>query len=258
MISDTSRKEMDFSVNHGRMHCIVQGEGDPIVLLHGALGIGSAHFREQIDEFAMSYQVIVPDLLGYGKSGRRDYFDEHFHQRDAEDVVDLVKQIGLSRIHLCGFSDGAIVAMLVACKQIDLIRSLVVIGAQQTAFDEQSMETVRGWVPVDRLSKGFQEALARSHGDPYWRQLVAEYVDAAERICQSGGKVVDDCLANITCPTLIVHGGKDPWGNLVNVENLNKSIIRSELAIFPDAGHEVQREQPEVFNARVLKFLSSY
>lgn len=50
---------------------MIQGEGDPLVLLHGALGTGTAHFREQIDEFALSHQVITPDFLGYGKSGRR-------------------------------------------------------------------------------------------------------------------------------------------------------------------------------------------
>ena len=97
---------------------MIQGEGDPLVLLHGALGTGTAHFREQIDEFALSHQVIAPDFLGYGKSGRRAALDEYFYQRDAEDVVELVQHLGFSQVHLCGFSDGAVVAMIVAGRYV--------------------------------------------------------------------------------------------------------------------------------------------
>ena len=113
-MDDIGGREIDVQVKHGRMRCMVQGEGDPLVLLHGALGTGEAHFRGQIDEFARRYRVIAPDLLGYGKSGRRDSFDADFHSRDADDVAALVERLGLPGIHLCGFSDGAIVAMMVA------------------------------------------------------------------------------------------------------------------------------------------------
>ena len=227
------------------------------MLLHGALGTGPAHFREQIEEFSQSYQVIVPDLLGYGKSGRRDSFDERFHQRDAEDVIALVQHLGLSSIHLCGFSDGAIVAMITAGKYGEYIRSLVVIGGQ-TELDEQTMEITRDWAPGDRLPTGFQEALARSHGDPYWRQLVTDYVDTVERLFNNGGDFVGEYLSQIACPTLIVQGENDPWVNPTHSRRLSESILGSELELFPEAGHEVQRDQPKAFNARMLRFLSSY
>ena len=227
------------------------------MLLHGALGTGTAHFREQIDEFSLEYQVIGPDMLGYGKSGRRDFFDEHFHQRDAEDVLALVRHLGLPRVHLCGFSDGAIVAMMVAGRYGDWVRSLVLIGGQ-TVLDEQTMETTREWSPGDRLPMGFQEALARSHGDPYWRELVAEYVDAVECLYQSGGDIVRDCLAGIACQTLIIQGASDPWVNPEHGKRLHESISTSELEMFTGAGHEVQREQPRAFNDCVLSFLSAH
>jgi pimeloyl-ACP methyl ester carboxylesterase len=106
------------------------------------------------------------------------------------------------------------------------------------------------------LPTGFQEALARSHGDPYWRQLVTEYVDAVERIYQNGGEVVGDYLAVIACPTLIIQGENYPWVNPIHGKRLHESIPGSELEMFPGAGHEVQRDQPEAFNERVLRFLS--
>ena len=255
-MDDIGGREIDVQVKHGRMRCMVQGEGDPLVLLHGALGTGEAHFRGQIGEFARRYRVIAPDFLGYGKSGRRDFFDADFHRRDAEDVAALVERLGLPGIHLCGFSDGAIVAMMVAGTYGELVRSLVLIGGQ-AVFDEESMETVRQWAYPDRLPAGFQDALARSHGDPYWREMVTDYVNAAERLYARGGEVASHLLPGISCPTLVIQGEDDPWVRPIHAETLRDSIPGSVLELFPGAGHEVQRDRPEEFNARVLRFLSS-
>ena len=226
------------------------------MLLHGALGTGVAHFREQIDEFAPTYQVIVPDFLGYGKSGRRASLDEYFYQRDAEDVVALVQHLGLPPVHLCGFSDGAVVAMIVAGQYGAYVRSLVLIGGQ-AVLDDQSMVETRKLCPAEQLPVGLQRALARSHGDTYWRQLVAEYVDVLERLYLKGGDIAGDYVAGIACPTLIIQGESDPWVNPIHAHALHSSIQGSELELFPGTGHEVQREKPEAFNPRVLRFLSS-
>jgi pimeloyl-ACP methyl ester carboxylesterase len=147
--------------------------------------------------------------------------------------------------------------MITAGKYGEYIRSLVVIGGQ-TELDEQTMEITRDWAPGDRLPTGFQEALARSHGDPYWRQLVTDYVDTVERLFNNGGDFVGEYLSQIACPTLIVQGENDPWVNPTHSRRLSESILGSELELFPEAGHEVQRDQPKAFNARMLRFLSSY
>ena len=68
MQSDVARREIDVPATHGRLHCTIQGKGEPLVFLHGALGTGLAHFRDQLDELASRYQVVAPDFLGYGKS----------------------------------------------------------------------------------------------------------------------------------------------------------------------------------------------
>ena len=250
------RREVDLPAKHGRLHCVIQGEGDPLVLLHGALGTGLAHFRGQIDEFALSYQVLVPDFLGYGQSDHRASLDEDFYQRDAEDVVALVQHLGLPPIHLCGFSDGAIIAMMVAGEYGDYIRSLVLIGGQ-AVLDDKAMEETRKLAPPEQLPEGLQRALARSHGDPYWRQLVTGYVNAVEHLYLKGGDIASGYLAGIACPTLIIQGENDPWVDPVHAQTLHSSIRGSELAFFQEIGHEVQRENPEAFNPRLLSFLSS-
>ena len=185
MTDDAAAVEMDVAVRHGRMHCTLHGKGEPLVLLHGALGTGEAHFRRQIDELARGYRLIVLDFLGYGRSGRRDLFDGTFHSRDAEDVIALIEQLGVSPVHLCGFSDGAIVAMVVATRYGEHLRSLTLIGGE-SVLDEKGMAMTREWVPPEQLSPGFQEALARYHGDPYWSEMVTQYVNAFEMLWAAG------------------------------------------------------------------------
>ena len=171
-------------------------------------------------------------------------------------MVALVQHLGLPPIHLCGFSDCAIVAMMVAGEYGACVRSLVLIGGQ-AILDEQAMETIRQWAIADQLPEGFQQALARSHGDPYWRQLLSDFVGAQELLYRKGDDVASEYLPTIACPTLIIQGEKDPWVNPVHAHMLHGSIRGSEVELFPGVGHEVQREEPEAFNRRVLRFLSS-
>ena len=256
MTNDAEGLELDVEVSHGRMHCTLHGRGEPLVLLQGALGTGEAHFRRQIDVLARRYRLIVPDFLGYGRSSRRDYFDEAFHSRDAEDVVALVEHLGVAPVHLCGFSDGAIVAMVLATRNGEMLRSLTLIGGQPQ-LDEKGVSMTRKWIPPEQLAPGFRDALARYHGDPYWSEMVVEYVDAMERLYAAGGDPIGASLQGISCPTLLVHGAYDPWVDVSHAHAMHAAIPGSRLEVVERAGHEVQRDQAEEFNRLLLDFLAS-
>ena len=255
MTSDAAM-ELDVQVKHGLMHCSLHGDGELLVMLHGALGTGEAHFRRQIDDLASRYRVALPDFLGYGRSGRRHVFDAAFHSRDAEDVAALLDHLGERAVHVCGFSDGAVVAMILATRHGERLRSLTLIGGQPV-FDEQGMSMTREWVPPDSLAPGFKDALARYHGDPYWSELVTDYVDALEQLYAAGGDPVGGSLERIACPTLIVQGADDPWVDASHARTLHAAIPGSRLEIFEGAGHEVQRDRAEDFNRVLLDFLES-
>ncbi len=250
------QKEIDVPTPNGRLHCLLKGEGAPLLLLHGALGTGLAHFRRQVDDFATAYRVIVPDFLGYGNSGPRASFGGNFYERDAQDIAALIQHLDLPPVHLCGFSDGAVVAIIVAADYSPLVRSLILLGGQ-AVLDERTLEESRRLVPVENLPERLQEALARYHGDPYWKKLVADYVETMERMCREGGDVAQDRVAMIDCPTLIIQGEEDSWVGVEHAHMLHRLIQRSRLVIHPGVGHEVHREQPEVFNRQVLEFLSA-
>ncbi len=101
------------------------GQGPAVLLLHGN---GEDHhiFDELVDELKSNHTVIAMDSRGHGESAT----PKEYHYDDmANDVVNLIEAIEIEKPTLVGFSDGGIVALLVAMKRSDLLSSLVVCGA---------------------------------------------------------------------------------------------------------------------------------
>lgn len=232
-----------------------RGSGTPLVILHGALGTGTSEFRYQLEPFAARHEVVVPDLFGYGRSAPRTAFSADFYAEDARDVAALIERVVAQPVHLYGFSDGGIIAVLVAAGWPRLVRSLVLESAQ-AYIDEQTMRAVRAWLPLDELPESWRAALARNHGAPYWRLLMLRYIEGQERIFARGGDVCSAALGSLRCPTLLIHGDQDPFVGIEHGHLLHQRIAGSELAIFAGVGHSVHRERVEEFNRLVLDFLA--
>ena len=252
-MNESNRYEAVVDVTNGTMHYLIQGEGPALLFLHGALGTGFGHFRHQIEALSRHYKVIIPDFLGYGESGKREIYDEHFYRRDADDVASLIAKLQLTKVNICGFSDGGIVGMNVAVHYRQLINSLVLIGAQPV-WDEKTIKTIRTWGDVEKLSQGFQDALAKSHGYPYWKDLIKLYVHAAEQVFVNQEFIAPD-MSSIYCPTLVIHGDQDTWGGTESAYVIKEAIAGSTLKIFNGVGHYVQRDKPDEFNKTVMEFL---
>lgn len=231
------------------------GAGSPLVLVHGAMGTGTSEFRYQLEPFAARHDLIVPDVHGYGRSAPRREFDRDFYAADAEDVAALIERLVGGPAHVHGFSDGGIVALLLAARWPGVVRSLVVESAQ-AAIDDQTIGEVRRWLPLDDLPEPWRASLARNHGEPYWRLLMLRYVEGQERIYRRGGDVCTSELDAIRCPTLVVQGESDPYIGPQHAHLLHERIAGSALVTFPGAGHSVHRERIEEFNRLVLDFLA--
>src|SRR3979411_2054923 len=101
----------------------VEGRGDPLGLLHGGMSDSTA-WGMQVPAFAESYQVFGPDRRGHGKTpdveGALTYDDM------AADTVAFLESVVGGPAYLAGWSDGGIVALLVAHGRPDLVRRQVV------------------------------------------------------------------------------------------------------------------------------------
>lgn len=104
------------------------GEGSPMILLHGN---GESHdiFDVLMPELAKDYTVYAVDSRGQGGSAT----PKSYHYADmAQDVVNFITSLSIDHPTLVGYSDGGIIALLVAMKHSELLSSIVICGANLT------------------------------------------------------------------------------------------------------------------------------
>jgi pimeloyl-ACP methyl ester carboxylesterase len=134
---------MKIPSNGTQLHVQSTGSGPPIVLMHGWLG-SSYHWRKVVPLLADRFQVIVPDMRGYGESARPDtgYDGETL----ADDIQGVLEALGLSRPIVVGHDMGALPALLLAARPAVAARGLVYIDEplpgynldRFTAFTDQN------------------------------------------------------------------------------------------------------------------------
>ncbi|MBI1172516.1 alpha/beta fold hydrolase [bacterium] len=241
------------------------GSGPALVLVHGFLG-GSAMWSAQLAAFASSRDVICPDLAGFGKSALLTApatIEAH-----AKDVLDLLDHLGIAEFDLLGHSMGGMVVQEMARLAPDRLRSLVLYGtgplgvlpgrfetiAQSRArFQNEGMADTASRIAATWFLEGEKAAqfdLCRTLGRKVSLQAALASLDAWEAW---DGR---PALAHIRTRTLVLWGSKDrsyPWSQ---PETLWRGIPGADLAVVPNAAHNVHFEKPHLFDTLVRDFIT--
>jgi pimeloyl-ACP methyl ester carboxylesterase len=115
-------------VNGWRMHYIDEGEGDPVVLLHGNPTWGFL-YRDVIDPLIRSgRRVIVPDMIGFGLSEKPSREQAHSLDGHTANLTALMRQLDLKRIALVCHDWGGPTGLSFAMSNPDRIRALIVMS----------------------------------------------------------------------------------------------------------------------------------
>ncbi len=144
------------------------GQGEPIVLLHGG-SLGSFDrprnnanvWAMNIPDLAKRFRVIVPDRIGAGLTDVPKDDSQLSREGDANHVYEFIKALGLKAVHLAGHSAGGGIAMIVALRHPEVVKTLIVVA-------------VGGQVPVPGRSVGrIQEqacvSMAKTDETMAWR-----------------------------------------------------------------------------------------
>jgi pimeloyl-ACP methyl ester carboxylesterase len=226
----------------------VAGQGDALVLLHGGMSDSTA-WGMQVPAFAEAYGVFTPDRRAHGKTpdveGPLTYDDM------AADTAAFLESVVGGPAHLVGWSDGGIVALLVALRHPDLVRRQVLIGANfhheglLDAFhlgDDPDADDVA-------LFKGMYEANAV---DPaHW----PTFFHKSERMWREEPTMTVDDIRRIEVPTLVLVGDDDAIEYDHTVE-LFEALPAGQLAVVPGTSHVLMLEKPALVNQLVLEFLA--
>jgi len=236
------------------------GAGPLVLLMHGYTGTARLDMGLLIDELGADHRVIAPDLRGYGASRPPERsFPDDFYQRDADDMAALLDRLGLGPATVVGFSDGGESALLLAASRPDLVRAVVAIGVCGI-ISQAMVDSVQRWLPVERWEREHPEwraDIVEHHGADQVAPMVEGWMRATTAILAAGGNVALAEAARITCPALLINGDREVGNPVADARRLAERIPAGRLAIVPDSGHSVQRDQPERLVALLREFLGA-
>ncbi len=257
----------------GALHYRVQGEGAPVVALHGSASTG-AQWRSLVGYLEGRFRIYTPDLPGYGASSLAATGGLG---GDAAAIGALVERIG-EPVHLVGHSYGGAVALKLAGRRPEAVRSLTVIepvafhllmggdAADRALFAEAAglaARTLKGVLGRDRVAamRGFIDYW---NGEGAWRRTSAGlrqfFLDCAERVCadfrgvlfEPGGR---EALEAIGCPTLAVMGLDSAPTAMRVTEIVAETLPRAVLRLVPDAGHLAPLTDPHIVDPMIAGHL---
>jgi len=225
---------------------------EAVVLLHHGLG-SIRSWRRQINPLTdAGYDVFLFDRWGYGQSDPRPHFERGFLKQDADEALHLIDQLDLERVHLVGHSDGGTIALLLAAQRPERVLSLVVVAAH--IYYEPKM--LRGLKLIEQsISRPpLASALEREHGgrgQGIARAWVDHWMGADARELS-----IQDLLGEISAPTLVIQGELDEHASPRHAVDIAEGVQHGQLWLIPGARHMPMHEVPELFNQRVLEFLT--
>ena len=242
-------------IRGARLHYEDLGEGQPLLLLPGALGTGQSDFAPQLEALPRrGLRVVAPDPRGYGKSRPPERaFPPDFYQQDVLDAAALMEALGCSTYAVGGWSDGAIDGLLLTLAYPQRVSRLAVWGgnAYVTQEDVELYETTRS---VSDWSRRAAAPMLAMYGDEF-QPLWTRWCDAMQNLLEAGGDLCRGRLGEITCPTYVLHGGRDPLVPLFHARFLHERIAGSRLHVFPEGRHDIHNYYAEAFNDLLVEFL---
>src|SRR5215470_4935531 len=102
---NNAREDEKFDVNGVKIHYIVEGKGEPVVLIHGLYSSAAINWQlpGTVRKLSKNYQVIALDLPGHGDSDKPDNPDAYGLQM-VEDVIRLLDHLKIQKAHIVGYS----------------------------------------------------------------------------------------------------------------------------------------------------------
>lgn len=258
----------------GTMYYEVYGTGTPVLLIHGH-SLDRRMWAGQIDILKDKYQVIVPDMRGYGLSSDPE---EGYQFTYLDDIMDLLDSLHIDKLHVVGLSMGAYVAGDFLGMHPERLLSCMMLGgepckffgpshprsekekAQRRAMIAKARKDVNGFKQKhldELLSECYEDNVERIKPDitkevMEWRAWQALHVPGRVYYGLDAFRQLKKCKPDI--PTLIIYGTKETTKQAEALQYLPNG----KQLFFEECGHMVNLEQPERLNLTLLQWLEEH
>lgn len=215
-----------------------EGKGTPVILLHG-LGGSSDWWRRNVEALAEDHEVVALTLPGFLWLSFADI---------ASVLIRWIESSFTQPVHLVGNSMGGHVAMHVAARRPDLVRSVTLVDATGIPFELKPGLHLEHLV-VPRGAFSFATILARD-------ALVSNPVALALAFARLLRDDARPLMPHLKMPVLLLWGDHDPLVPLAYGRQIAAAIPHAKLVVIPRAGHIPMWENPTAFNHSLRAFLS--
>jgi 3-oxoadipate enol-lactonase len=254
-----------------RIYYEAHGEGEPVILLHGIM-MSTLSWSPFIPELAKRFKLILFDFRDQGQSSRmQDQYSQDIH---VGDVVSLLDELNIPRVHLMGLSYGGQVALRFVLRHQERIKSLSLFNTP-SLITRHLLEIGRAWEAAAELHDGekfFQLAVPFIYSEPFYeghfdflmeRQkmfkslLTQEWFEAFIRLSRSvkGYSVSAEELKTINVPTLLVAADQDIVVSERSMKDIHENIPHCEFIMIPHAGHGAFLERIGEFLTILIGFV---
>ena len=221
------------------------GEGEPLLLLHPGSADARA-FDNIVPTLAQLFTCYLPERRGHGHTP--DVEGAYDFNAVVDDKIAFIETVIQGPVRVFGYSDGAIVAIMLAVKRPDLVSRLV-CGSGVYHHD--------GWLsgviddsetPPDFMTEAYAEV--SPDGKEHYAVVIKKLADAH----RAQPAITNEELQRVLCRTLVILGDDDEV-KLEHALDWYRALPDGELAIVPRTSHALIVEKTELYLSIVADFL---
>jgi pimeloyl-ACP methyl ester carboxylesterase len=260
----------DITTDDGvRLYYEEVGSGQPIVFVHEFAG-DIRSYETQLRYFARRYRCIAFNARGYPPSDVPEDWHQFSQERARDDIRCVLDGLGIAKAHIVGISMGGFAVLHFGFAYPDRAASLVVAGCgygaqpdKRQQFFEESQRTAaqiesRGMAEVSKTYGAGPTRVQLENKDPRgYAEFLAQLAEHSTRGAANTQRGVQgrrpslwdlaDEMKKLDVPTLVATGDEDD--PCLEPGLLMKRLIPSAaLVVFPNTGHALNLEEPDLFN----------
>lgn len=231
----------------GKVWYDAAGSGEPLLMLHPG-GADTRAFGPNTPAMAKQFHVFLPERRGHGHTADIDgplTFDLF-----VDDTIAFLEQVVGGPARIMGYSDGAIVGIMLAVKRPDLVKQLACVAG---------VFNYKGWdAGVIDPSQEPPEFMAESYGEvsPDGKEHFAVVAKKLDEEHLRAPALTPADLQKVSCRTLVMIGDDDEV-TLEHATEWYRALPKGELAIIPGTSHGLLVEKAELCNKILLDFFSN-
>ncbi|MBG6211341.1 pimeloyl-ACP methyl ester carboxylesterase [Labrenzia sp. EL_126] len=237
------------NVNGIDMYHAIYGDADgtPILLIHGGLAHGDI-WAAQVTDLMQDHKVIVADTRGHGRSTNDG--SEYTYARLAADYLALLDQIGVDRVHLVGWSDGANIGYSISQTNPERLAS---------HFAHAGNITLDGVDPSVETNEVFGTYVGMMAGDYAEMSPTPDgfenFLGAVAKMWGSSKPGGPDALKSVTVPTLVVQSEFDEAILMDHSKMIAEIMPSADFLVLEDVSHFASFQAADAYTDAIRKFI---